>query len=78
MTSAVRGVGYLMTDRRAYAAQNAALRKDNSSGHKNIHTTRGVYRVHVCGTYIGSRKTLEEAIELRDTERKRVFPEESK
>lgn len=66
----------MTNNKRAYAAQNAALRADNTSGYKNIRFRRGKYHVHVCGTYIGIREKLEDAIELRDKERKRVFPEE--
>ena len=50
------------------------LNKDNTTGHKNISPHKnGGYEVKVGGSYIGYRKSLKAAIELRNEARCRLL-----
>ena len=50
------------------------LNKDNTTGHKNISPhKKGGYEVTVGGSYIGYRKSLGAAVELRDEARCRLL-----
>ena len=49
------------------------LNKDNTTGHKNISPHKNGYEVKVGGSYIGYRKSLKAAIELRNEARGRLL-----
>lgn len=54
--------------------QNRKLNRNNTTGHKGIHPhKKGGYEVKVGGTYVGYRKSLDDAIVIRDEARARLF-----
>ncbi|CCI88519.1 H-N-H-endonuclease F-TflVI [Yersinia phage phiR2-01] len=60
---------------------NKSIRKDNSSGHKNIRQRNGKWQVQIFKegkSYSGTRSTIEEAIEFRDQLSKELFGEFSR
>jgi hypothetical protein len=59
-------------DRMTTAQHNRKVNKNSGTGHKNIYKQGKWYRVSVAYHYIGIRATLEEAIVLRDTARKKM------
>lgn len=54
---------------------NCSIQKENNaSGYRNIYAERGKFRVRILGKSFGTYKTLNEAIQVADRERKKIFP----
>ncbi len=58
-------------------AQNISTLLNSNTKHRNVTLEDGKYRVRINGTSFGRYKTLNEAIEVVDIERKKLFPKSS-
>jgi hypothetical protein len=60
-------------DHLSQSQQNRKLNSNNSTGEKGISKQGTGFKVEIGGTYIGRKKTLGEAIAIRDAARLRLF-----
>lgn len=58
-------------------AQNISTLLNSNTKHRNVTLEDGKYRVRINGISFGRYKTLNEAIEVADIERKKLFPKSS-
>jgi hypothetical protein len=57
----------------AEAQKTRKINSNNNTGHKNVRKYKNSYIVEVAGTYIGCRKTIVDAIKIRDEARERLL-----